>query len=388
MLIFCDYYLPGFKAGGPAVTIRNIVLALRDRLDISIVTRPRDLGDNEDYSGITVDRWTDCEGARILYRPATAMTVGSIRQLIETEAPDVVYLNSTLSRRYSAFVLMAIRLMRLFGGKTPRIVLAPRGEFSSGALALKPLQKKLYFAAVKALGLWRDLTWQCSSEFEAADLRRIAGKYAVVRVLADLATPVSMPDAFAAKASGEANIIFVGRISPIKNLHTALSVVRRLKGRISFSIVGPIEDKAYWELCQREIETMPANVTVVSHGAQAPDRVMAVMQQADIFFLPSLGENYAHVVPEALGAGCPVVVSDRTPWRDLGEQGIGAVVAVEDGAAMAHALQDLVDIADPQFRKMRERCIAHARSVSRNNALNEAYFDLLSTIADARRKST
>ena len=41
------------------------------------------------------------------------------------------------------------------------------------------------------------------------------------------------------------------------------------------------------------------------------------------FFFPTLGENYGHVIYEALDSGCPVLISDQTPWRGLSEVGAG-----------------------------------------------------------------
>src|SRR3546814_17574361 len=36
-----------------------------------------------------------------------------------------------------------------------------------------------------------------------------------------------------------------------------------------------------------------------------------------------LGENYGHVIAEALEAGLRLLISDQTPWRGLAEAGVG-----------------------------------------------------------------
>ena len=43
----------------------------------------------------------------------------------------------------------------------------------------------------------------------------------------------------------------------------------------------------------------------------------------DLFFFPAHGENYGHVIAEAMAAGCPVLISDQTAWRNLEEKGAG-----------------------------------------------------------------
>jgi glycosyltransferase involved in cell wall biosynthesis len=47
------------------------------------------------------------------------------------------------------------------------------------------------------------------------------------------------------------------------------------------------------------------------------------MHRYHLFVLPTLGENYGHVIYEALSAGDPVLISDQTPWRNLIEMKAG-----------------------------------------------------------------
>ena len=45
ILVFVDFFLPGYKAGGPITTIENLTNALKDKFDFSIITRNYDLGE-------------------------------------------------------------------------------------------------------------------------------------------------------------------------------------------------------------------------------------------------------------------------------------------------------------------------------------------------------
>ena len=38
VLIFCDYFWPGYRAGGPITTLRNTVKQLNDVYDFKVVT--------------------------------------------------------------------------------------------------------------------------------------------------------------------------------------------------------------------------------------------------------------------------------------------------------------------------------------------------------------
>jgi hypothetical protein len=57
-------------------------------------------------------------------------------------------------------------------------VLAPRGEFSHGALMLKRFKKTVYRTATRLARLDRRLIWQASSDYEATDIQRFLGSRA------------------------------------------------------------------------------------------------------------------------------------------------------------------------------------------------------------------
>ena len=67
ILCLTDYYLPGFKAGGPIRTLSNIVERLGEEFHFSFVTRDRDLGDVHPYINVEIDSWQKVKNAETLY---------------------------------------------------------------------------------------------------------------------------------------------------------------------------------------------------------------------------------------------------------------------------------------------------------------------------------
>jgi glycosyltransferase involved in cell wall biosynthesis len=123
------------------------------------------------------------------------------------------------------------------------------------------------------------------------------------------------------------NLFFLSRISPKKNLSYALSRLLEVDHscRINFSIFGPIEDEAYWYSCQGLMDQLEqkGSVNCRYHGA-VPNHFLAdVLEEQHFLFLPTLNENYGHVIVESWLAGCPVIISDQTPWQNLDEKKIG-----------------------------------------------------------------
>ena len=57
VLIFSDYFFPGFRAGGPIQSVKNLCDNLQKNLDITVFTRPYDLNDSKnEYKDIQIDQ--------------------------------------------------------------------------------------------------------------------------------------------------------------------------------------------------------------------------------------------------------------------------------------------------------------------------------------------
>ncbi len=355
VLATIDYYLPGYKGGGPMRTLVNVVDQLGDEFRFKIVTQDRDLGDFKPYPGVVADSWRPFGKAKVFYLSRQNRSWRTLRNLFRAPEPDVLYLNSFFS---PTFTIKPLLLRWL--GLVPRVplVLAPRGEFSPSALALKGLKKRAFLVLARTLGLYVGAVWQASSEHEEKDIREWFGDHATVLVVPDLPTIAYKAEKHPRqrkKVAGRLKIVFLSRISPMKNLAGALTMLKDLQGEVQFDIYGPLEDKSYWKKCQKIINLLPQNVQVRYRGAVAPDQVPSVMGDHDLFLFPTLGENFGHVVLEALTAACPVLVSDRTPWRDLRNRGAGWDLPLDQPERFRAALQECVDMDTQEHQTLSQR---------------------------------
>jgi len=107
------------------------------------------------------------------------------------------------------------------------------------------------------------------------------------------------------------------------------------------------------------------------------------MGQADVFALPSLGENYGHVIYEALSAGLPVILSDKTPWRSLADAGVGFDVSLDNVDNFVRPMQALLDMNPVEYGGYAERCRAFAARRSSNGADIEASRQLFNNALEA-----
>jgi len=364
-LLLTGYYLPGFKGGGPIKTVANLVATTSDSMDYYLITKDRDLGDSSPYDGVNSNTWSPQGNAQVFYCSPTLWGLAKGWLQVLRGRYDIVYLNSFFSP-YFSFVPLVLSKLR---GR--QIVLGPRGEFSSGALALKSRKKERFIKIFKLLRLHKGVVFQASTEFEKNDIHRVLGDDVDVFVAEDIGR-LEVPEAMLLKSANKLKLVFISRVSPMKNLLYALESLKGVTDPVSYDIYGPLEDAGYWQQCLNVIAELPNNVSVSYKGEMTPDQVVPTLSQYDMFFMPTQGENYGHVIAEALCAGLPVLISDQTPWRDLEAQGIGWDLPLDDKGAFVQAIEQAHAMSANEYADFRERVLAWAKKKFENPEAIEA----------------
>ena len=70
------------------------------------------------------------------------------------------------------------------------------------------------------------------------------------------------------------------------------------------------------------------------------------------------------MILEALAAGCPVLLSDTTPWRDLSERRAGWDLPLTAPERFISVLQQVVSMNDTEHRRWSEGAGALAHAVA------------------------
>lgn len=383
ILIFVRYYLPGYKSGGPVRTIANMVEALGDEFEFRIVTSDRDFLDVSPYYGINSDAWVGVRKAWVYYVSPERLRLLVWARLIRETPHDVLYLNGVFDPVYTLLPLLA---RRLAGSQRKPVVVAPRGTLSPGALGLKRWKKRPFLAVAQIAGLYRNVLWHASTKDEAQLIRRQFGRAA--RIVTALNLPLmsgqQRTSCEAIDAPGPLRIVFLSRISRKKNLDYALRVLAKTRVRIQFDIWGTLEDPAYWKKCLNQIQALPENAVVRYRGVADHSEVNKILAGYDLFFLPTRGENYGHVIAEAVSAGTPVLLSDQTPWRNLRSEGVGWDLPLENGeAAFLEAIEEALHKVGRGRVAWRQRVLDFAIERLNDPSLLEANRSLfLQAVAD------
>jgi glycosyltransferase involved in cell wall biosynthesis len=382
VLIFRSCYWPAFKSGGPVQTLRNLVRHLGHALDFRIVTADRDRGEETPFRNVAINQWNDVEGARVYYADPAHRSLGHWRSLVSVLQPRIVYLNSFFDPVFTIEPL----LLRRLGLVDRRIqwLLAPRGEFAPAALALESGKKRAFMRLAPLLGLHRGLRWQASSLLEAQDIHRAMGV-----AIGDIVVAPNLPALFSAVPEAERtrgpgeplSVCFLSRIAPMKNLDFALQVLHSVRSRVDFHVYGPPVDPEYYAACRNRAATLGPHVRVEFHGDVPHELVGEMLARHDLYFLPTRGENYGHAIVEALGAGLPVLISDRTPWLDLEARGAGWALPLGQVELFVAVIEAVANMDEAARHALARGARAYADQIASSSGVVEAnrrlFFSLL-----------
>jgi glycosyltransferase involved in cell wall biosynthesis len=319
ILIFIDWYLPGYKAGGPIRSCANMVAALNQYYDFYIVTRDTDYLEIKPYDNVLSNEWNQLEdGSKVYYISKDKLSAQTLKKLIKGTDFDMTYINGIFSFFFSIYPLYILNTY------DKKIIVSSRGMFAASAIAIKSYKKQLFLFISKSFRLYRKCIFHVTNENEANDVKNVLGNQVKTVVAPNLSIKNDLVLFEKTKQVGELCLVSIARIAPEKNLLFALQVLQKVNNhQIKFDIYGPIYDEIYWNECLEVIKNLPKNIQVNYLGAIEPEKVKSIFDKAHFLFLPSRGENFGHIIQESIMANCPVIISNQTPWRNLSQQQLG-----------------------------------------------------------------
>ncbi len=366
ILILAGRYLPGYKDGGPVRTLINLTDLLGDEYEFRLAVLDRDHGDTEQYPNVQVNAWNEVGKAKVWYYRQGEMNFSLIKQL--AKEVDLIYCCGF----YDGYGYKTLILNRLGKLKKP-VVVASMGSFTEGALSQKTFKKKTFIRLCKLFGLFKNITWSVTSEMELADLRRVIGKKANCIIAEDLPRSVIVGKAGKPSPKGELTVAFVARLHRHKNLLRLIEELSHVSGKVHLTVGGPIADEEYWQECLAALNSLPEDKSWEYVGEIFSEEIPAFFSTQDVMALPTLGENYCHVVYEALSSGCVPVISDRTPWNWICADGCGFTVPLEEEGGFARVLQALVDMTEGEKVALVDRAVAAARKKLQESTQTTGY---------------
>lgn len=370
ILIIMGGFFPGKKYGGPPVSVDNFCKLMKED-ECYVVTHNHDMGESEKYKDIA-EGWNNRANYKVLYLDDKEYCYKTFERITDEIKPDVIYLQGL----FQSSVLPCLRIAKK---KNISVLLAPRGELCVGAFK-KKYKKIPYILLLRLFGLIKNISFQSTSEEETEQIHKLLKiSYEDIYPLANIPSVPEQEFESKQKKSGEAKLIFLSRIHPKKNLISAIKFLKHVSGNVTFDIYGSLEDEDYWTKCQKEIKELPENIVVNYCGLVSHEDVHRTFSQYDAFIFPTFSENYGHVIVEALISGCPVIISDQTPWSDVQENGAGFVCGVQDKSRFIFAIEQIISSNNDEYCK---NAIKYMNKKLQLEELKQQYKDALKNILD------
>lgn len=373
LLIFSDWYEPGYKAGGPIRSIVNMVTFLKESFDIYIVTTNQDFDDTKPYPHIIPNVWTSIDQkVNIFYFSKDRITFQCLKNIIRDIKPDTVYINSMWSVKFTIYPLLILKKEN-----KAKIVLAPRGMLHDSALQFKKTKKILALFVYHKIGLCDRVVFHATNAYEKKSISNYFKNNSSIEI-SNFPSKVKKSSVSLEKRKGALKLIFISRICKTKNLKYILDILLKVNpaNKYSINIYGPIEDEEYFRQCLLIAKNLPENIELIYRGILPNELVVAQVEKHHFFILPTLGENFGHAIFESFAAGRPVIISDQTPWRDLKEQKVGFDISLNGISDFVSAIEFAASMEQDEFDKWCESSLEYANKYNEKSNLKQKYLEL------------
>jgi L-malate glycosyltransferase len=217
--------------------------------------------------------------------------------------------------------------------RLPFVVSEHSSEFASSGIARGALRRaRISFPRAKLV---------CPvSEYLRAQIEA-HGIHASLRVVPN---PVDT-DLFALRPpgarTGPTRMIAVASLQPAKGIPQLLESLRGIAHRdFLLDVVGDGPARAEYEQLARQAGLAER---IVFHGFQPKPVVASLMQSADFFVLPSLGETFSVVVVEAMACGLPVLATRVGGVPELVDDRAGMLVEPGSAEALRAGIDHMLD---------------------------------------------
>ncbi len=374
VLVFIDWYYPGFKAGGPVRSCLNMVEHLKKDFEFYVVTRNTEYTETVPYSGIKSNEWLNGPNdEKIIYLDETHQNENFYVSLLDERNYQSVMIMGLFSNLFSILPLKA-------ANKTdhPNIIVSPRGMLAPEALKIKSAKKKLFLSWANLTGLYRSVNFHVTNENEAQQVKRNIRKFHSIIVADNFPRRMKQDISLESeKSAGKIRLVSVARIAPEKNTLFGLEILSQCKSEIEFDLYGSVYNQSYWEECQSLIQKMPSNIKVNYRGDLPSEKLFDVLPEYDFLFLPTRGENFGHIILESFMCGLPVIISDKTPWLNLEKQKLGFDFSLEDKNSFIKKIDELAQWNSTQVSEWKNSAFEYARTKSDVSELKKKYISLL-----------
>ena len=343
VLLLTDWFTPAYRAGGPIKSCDNIVKTLGSHVDIRVLTSINDLGDVR--LDVPKNKWVPYHESKVYYASNFfSYSLAVVKQILLWN-PSKIHINGVFSIKSSIFPLLTAKIF----GKRKKIIVSLRGMLMPSALHIKARKKRIYLTIAKTLGLFKRITVHTTNEDEL-NLSKNTLRHFNNVTIPNLPELLASTASARFKESGTLDIVIVGRVHQIKNIHLLPKFLQLVTGTIRTTLIGHLEDTMYLEAITKSFENLPQH-DFRYLGEVNGNKVKEIIKQNHVLFLASKSENYGHAIVESLSLNRPVIISSATPWHELEFYSAGYNYNIDEEDKFVFALQKMVDCSNTEYQE-------------------------------------
>ncbi|MEO6210208.1 MAG: glycosyltransferase [Gemmatimonadaceae bacterium] len=330
--------------GGPTYSLAGFVNAATGAGASVVIAAPRPSVEDgiwlaDQLPGVRMELFESFGRNAFVASPALHRWLGK-----NAESFDVVHVHGLLNSISSFAARRCVRTGQ-------PVVIRPFGTLSGYTVAhRRSALKKLYFATVERPTLRRVSAMHFTTEMEKSESRAHGIDWGARAFV--IPPPMNEHGHSASRHfRTSSNVVVIARLNPVKRIELLLDawpdvVARVPEARLVIAGAGARD----YELSLRRRSPL-TGTSVTFAGAVHGERKRALLEEGDLFVLPSRHENFGIAVLEALTAGLPVVVTPEVQLASF-------VLAHQLGLVSEGTREGLADaiVSALANRELRERC--------------------------------
>ena len=332
-------YLPATRYGGPIRSVHDLcrhlnALGHQTNVFTTDVDGPDTIrvksSNPLDIDGVKVHYFPVCTPRRLYYSPQLAVALKN-----RIADFDIVHLHST-------FLYPTMTAARCAEKMRIPYVISPRGMLVKDLIRKKSfLLKRAWISMFERHTVEHASAVHVTSPLESEEIRKFDFAMPPIHTIAN---GIDIPNVNEWAPRGTNSVLFLGRIDWKKGIERLISALSLLED--AQLIVAGNDETGYTSKLVKLCRKLGVEGRVRFVGPVTGDDKWRLYQIASVFVLPSLSENLANTVLEAMAMGCPIVVTPQVGLADMVNRHRTGLVSAGEPTALAEAIRSILNDAD------------------------------------------